>query len=253
VRQLACGGYTLFTPRGGQDGTYTLLARAPRYGGSARYHLTGGRAGVDDTTPGRFIANYARVRGALAGGALDVVDLYRFDVLSRSALRVGVASKAGFELQLLRDSGHVLRVSTGQIRTQVPKGRYYLAVRAEPGTSGKYTLTRLSRNLTRTLLSANHHSSATVKPGETVRLGVGVKPGDHGPVRVVIERFDPLEGWQFSRRYLVVTDRDGKAAIAWTPPSVGRYRVLADFRGTRRSSPSASGYVKVHVEAPLRA
>jgi hypothetical protein len=92
-----------------------------------------------------------------------------------------------------------------------------------------------------------------VKPGDTVRLGVAVKPGDSGPVRVVIERFDPLEGWQFSRRYVVVTDPDGKSTIAWKPPSVGRYRVLASFGGTRRSSPSATGYVKVHVEAPLRA
>ena len=254
VRQLPCGGYTLFTPRGGLSGTYTLLARKPRFGeSSARFHLTGGRAGVDDTTPGRFIRNYASVRGKLAGGSLDVVDLYRFDVLHRSALRVGVRSKAGFELQLLRDSGHVLRASTGEIRTKVKKGRYYLAVRAAPRTSGSYTLTRLSRTLTRTLLSANHHGSATVKPGDTVRLDVAVRPADHGPVRVVIERFDPLEGWQFSRRYVVVTDARGKAVIDWVPPSVGRYRVISNFRGTRRSSPSGSGYVKVHVEAPLRA
>jgi hypothetical protein len=215
--------------------------------------LTGGRAGVDDTTPGRLIGNYARVRGALAGGGLDVVDLYRFDVLRRSALRVAVASKAGFTLNLLRDSGHLLRSSTGEIRTKVAAGRYYLAVQAEPRTSGKYTLTRLSRTLTRTSLSADGGRSSTVKPEETVRLGVAVKPGDSGPVRVVIERYDPLEGWQFSRRYFVQTSRAGKSVIAWKPPSVGRYRVIANFRGTRRSSPSASGYVRVHVEAPLRA
>jgi hypothetical protein len=253
VRRLSCGGYTLFTPRGGQGGVYSLLVRTPRDGGSARFLLTGGRAGVDDTTPGRLIGNYARVRGALAGGGLDVVDLYRFDVLRRSALRVAVASKAGFTLNLLRDSGHLLRSSTGEIRTKVAAGRYYLAVQAEPRTSGKYTLTRLSRTLTRTSLSADRGRSSTVKPGETVRLGVAVKPGDSGPVRVVIERYDPLEGWQFSRRYFVQTSRAGKSVIAWKPPSVGRYRVIANFRGTRRSSPSASGYVRVHVEAPLRA
>jgi hypothetical protein len=253
VRELPCGGYTVFTPRGGQDGTYTLLVRAPRFGGRARYHLSAGPTGIDDTTPGRFIENYARVRGALDGGALDVVDLYRFDVLHRSSLQVGVASKQGFELRLLRDSGHVLRISSGEIRMKVPAGRYYLAVRAAPDAAGKYTLTRLSRTLTRTILSANHHSSETVRPGETVRVGVAVKPGDSGPVRVRIERFDPLEGWQFSRRYVVTTDRDGKKAIDWEPPSVGRYRLIANFRGTRRSSPSESDYVKVHVEAPLRA
>jgi hypothetical protein len=253
LRQLRCGGYMVFTPRVQRDGPYTLLIKRPRFDFSARYLLTAGPAGVDDTTPGRFIANYAHVHGALAGGALDVVDLYRFDVLRRSSLRLGVTSKAGFELQLLRDTGHLLASSTGQIRTTVPKGRYYLAVRANPDASGTYTLTRLSRTLTRTLLSANHHSSATVEPGDTVRLGVAVKPGDAGPVVVVIERFDPLEGWQFSRRYTVKTDRDGKASIAWEPPSVGRYRVIASFKGTRRSALSTSDYVKVHVEAPLRA
>lgn len=252
VLQLSCGGYTLFTPRAGQDGVYSLLIDAPRFSQPTRFHLTGGPAGVDDTTPGRFIGNYARVHGALAGGALDVVDLYRFDVLHHSALRLSVASKAGFQLQLLRDSGHVLRSSTGEIRTRVPAGRYYLAVRAEPGDSGKYTLTRLSRSLTHTTLSADGHSSATVEPEEVVRLGIAVRPGDSGPVRVVIERFDPLEGWQFSRRYVVQTDRDGKKAIAWTPPSVGRYRAQATFKGTRRSSRSTSKLVKVHVEAPLR-
>jgi len=252
VRRLGCGGYTLFTPRGGQSGVYTLYVRS-RFSQTARYSLTGGRAGIDDTTPGRFIGNYAHVRGELAGGGLDVIDLYRFDVLRRSALRVGVASKAGFTLNLLRDSGHVLRSSTGSIRTKVKPGRYYLAVSAAPGTSGKYTLTRLSRTLTRTSLSANHGRSSTVEPGDTVRLGVAVRPGDSGPVRVVIERFDPLEGWQFSRRYMVVTSRSGHATIDWEPPSVGRYRVIASFRGTRRSSPSVSQYVRVHVEAPLRA
>lgn len=252
VRQLSCGGYLIFTPRIQRDGPYTLLVKAPRYSASARYLLTAGRAGADDTTPGRFIPNYANVHGALDGGGLDVLDLYRFDVLRRSSLRLDVASKAGFELQLLRDTGHLLLSGTGEIRTTVPAGRYYLAVRADPHASGTYTLTRLSRTLTRTLLSANHHSRTTVKPDDTVHLGVAVKPGDHGPVIVVIERFDPLEGWQFSRRYFVTTDRDGKAAIDWTPPSVGRYRAIASFKGTRRSALSSSGYVKVHVQAPLR-
>jgi hypothetical protein len=252
VRQLACGGYTLFTPGGGQGGVYTLLVKS-RFGETARYLLTGGRAGIDDTTPGRFIGNYARVRGSLTGGGLDVVDLYRFDVLSRSSLRVTVASRAGFTLKLLRDSGHALLISTGEIRTQVAAGRYYLSVSAEPGTAGKYTLTRLSRTLTRTSLSADRGRQATVKPGQTVRLGVAVTPGDSGPVRVVIERFDPLEGWQFSRRYFVQTARDGKFVIAWRPPSVGRYRAIASFRGTRRSSQSTSRYARVHVQGPLRA
>jgi hypothetical protein len=251
VKRLSCGGYMLFTPRGGQGGTYSVLASAPRQRGSFPYRLTGGRAGKDDTAPGRLIRNHARVRGALSGGGIDVVDLYRFDVRRRSALRVAVRSRAGFELNLLRDTGHVLRSSSGEIRTRIARGRYYLAVRAAPGTSGSYTLTRLSRTLTRTRLTANDGKSTSVRPRERVRLGVEVRPGDRGPVRIVIERFDPLEGWQFSRRYSRRTASDGRLAIEWTPPSVGRYRVQASFRGTRRSSPSRSGHARVRAQAPL--
>jgi hypothetical protein len=251
VKRLSCGGYTLFTPRGGESGLYTLLAKAPSRRGSVRYRLTGGRATIDDTTPGRPIRNYARVHGSLSGGGIDVVDLYRFDVSRRSALRVVVNSQAGFELNLLRDNGHVLRTSRGELRTRIAPGRYYLAVRAAPGTFGKYTLTRLSRMLTRTGLNAGGGRSTTVTPGSTVNLAVHVSPGASGPVRVVIERFDPLEGWQFSRRYFVTTGAGGDSSIAWTPPSVGRYRARASFRGTRGFSPSHSGYAKVRVEAPL--
>jgi hypothetical protein len=252
VKRLSCGGYMLFTPRGGQGGLYTILARSPSFRGAVKYRLTAGRATKDDTTPGRLIHNYDRVRGRLSGGGIDVVDLYRFDVKRRSALRVAVASKAGFQLALLKDSGGQLRISPGEIRTRIAAGRYYLAVRAAPGTSGSYTLTRLSRTLTKTRLTANGGGSTTVEPGEAVRLAVGLRPGTDGPVRLVIERFDPLEGWQFSSRYVVRTSAAGKAAISWEPPSVGRYRVLASFRGTRGFSPSVSALARVHVEAPLR-
>src|SRR4051812_12166423 len=129
VRRLSCGGYALFTPRGGQSGVYSLLAQAGYNQTPVKYRLSAGRASVDDTTPGRTISNYAMVHGSLTGGGLDVVDLYRFDVQRRSGLRLSVASKAGFELNLLRDTGHVLETTTREIRTSVPAGRYYLAVR----------------------------------------------------------------------------------------------------------------------------
>jgi hypothetical protein len=251
VKRLPCGGYALFTPRGGQSGVYSLLAEAGFNQTPVKYRLTAGPAGTDDTTPGRTILNYAMVHDSLTGGGLDVVDLYRFDVQRRSGLRLTVASKAGFELRLLRDTGHVLETTTGEIRTSVPAGRYFLAVRAQPRQTGTYTLTRLSRTITHTVLHAQGHRNATAKPGENVRLGVTVRPGASGPVRVVIERFDPLAGWQFSRRYMVRTDR-GRVAISWLPPSLGRYRAIATFAGTRGFTPGVSNYVKVHVERPLK-
>ena len=252
VKRLFCGGYSVFTPRGGQSGVYSLLAQAPR--GNSRpvkYHLAAGEAGADDTTPGQGIPNYAVVHDSLQGGGLDVVDLYRFDVQRRSGLRLTVSSKAGFELRLLRDTGHVLERTTGEIRTSVPPGRYYLALRAEPRQSGKYTLTRLSRTITHTVLHAEGKNTATVEPGQRVRLGVNVKPGATGPAKIVIERFDPLEGWQFSRRYLVQTQK-GRVSVSWLPPSLGRYRAVATFGGTRGFTPGVSNYVRVHVERPLK-
>jgi ribosomal protein S27E len=253
VRQLSCGGYALFTPRGGRSGLYTLLAKAGSQRGPIHYRLTGGRATQDDTTPGRRIANYSTVHGALAGSGIDIVDLYRFDVRNTSALLIGITSKGPVELALLRDTGHVLEVADGgEIRTQIPRGRYYLAVRATGPKTGTYTLTRLSRTVTRTGITANKGRSATVTPGQSVTLGVAIKPGTAGPVQIAIERFDPLEGWQFSRRYTLRTARGGRGTVSWTPPSEGRYRVAASFRGTRGFSPSASGYAKVRVLAPLR-
>jgi hypothetical protein len=252
VKSLGCGGYTLFTPRGGQSGLYTILAKAGFQRGPIKFRLTGGQATEDDTTPGRLIPNYARVRGSLSGGGLDIVDLYRFDVRHTSVLQVGITSKGPVELDLLRDTGHVVQVAEGGgIRLRIPRGRYYLAVRATAPRTGSYTLTRLSRTVTRTGISANGGRAATVKPGQTVTLGVAVTPAASGPVRVVIERFDPLEGWQFSRRYMVRTASDGKATIAWLPPTQGRYRVVAAFSGTHGFSPSASGLAKVRVLAPL--
>ena len=64
-----------------------MVARAePGLRSPQRYHLRVARAGRDDTAPGVFIGNHARVRGSLRAGGLDVVDLYRFDVVRRSGL-----------------------------------------------------------------------------------------------------------------------------------------------------------------------
>jgi hypothetical protein len=69
-------------------------------------------------------------------------------------------------------------------------------------------------------------------------------------VRVTLERFDPFAGWQFFRR---VSARavNGLATLSFTPPSQGRWRASAVYRGTRVAAPSETGSASVLVAPPL--
>lgn len=250
VRRLRCGGYTLFTPPGGQGGRYSLVAEAPRASGPAKFRLSAGRAAADDTAPGRFIRNYARVGGRLDGSGLNVLDLYRFDVTRHSDLDLSLRSNADFELELLTDTGHRIESSSDSINVRLRPGRYFAVVRASVGDSGSYRLSRVSRFVTATNVAFNGSGQATVGPGRTVSLGVRVGPQASGPVTVVVDRFDPLAGWQFTRQFHLRV-HGGSGSVGFIPPSVGRYRAIAFFRGTHAASPSQSGYAKLRVQGPL--
>ncbi|MEA2427031.1 MAG: hypothetical protein QOF37_659 [Thermoleophilaceae bacterium] len=252
VGGLRCGGYTVFTPRGGKSGRYTLLAKASSRRGPVPYRLTAAAAGPDDTTPGRQLPNYSDVRGRLTGGGIDVIDLYRFDVKRRSSLRLTLQTRGDFVLELRKDTGGVLSSSTDEIRASVRRGRYYAVVIANEGSGAPYRLSRLTREITHTKVSADGKRAATVPPGQAVKLAATVTPGVAGPVRIVVERFDPLEGWQYSTRFDIRSAGGGTATVSWRPPTVGRYRVVAAFQGTRGASSSVSSYAKVRVEAPLK-
>jgi hypothetical protein len=255
VRRLNCGGYMLFTPDEGEGGRYTLLAVAS---GSKRkaqpYRLLAGRAGRDDTAPGVFIRNYARRKGSVSSGGLDVLDLYRFDVTKRSNLNLGVRSNSDIQVRLISAGGRRIASSfdTGEIVTQLRPGRYFAVVRAARGAGGKYTLTRVSRTITRTRTRLDGKRSETVAPGRTVSVQVAILPGTRGPVVVHEQRYDPVFGWQFVRTYHVRTSSNGTRTIAFHPPDVGRYRFRTDFNGTRGSSPSGSRYATLRVQGPLR-
>jgi len=248
VRVLRCDGYALFTPRAGEGGRYSALVRAGGSRGAQRYRLQISPALADDTAPGRFIGNYARVRGSLDGRHVDVVDLFRFDVVRRSDLdlRLGAGGDAEFDLVLLDDRGRRVACAcyaSGDqaLRRRLRPGRYFAAVRARGPSAGRYTLTRVSRAITSTRVTINGARSATSTPGASVRIGVDVAPRVPGPVTVVIERFDPLSGWQFARR-IRVRSASGRAVIPFRPRSVGRWRVRASFDGTRTASPSETGF-----------
>lgn len=253
VKSLGCGGYVLFTPGAGDGGRYSFLVRASsRIRGAQRYHLQVARAGADDTAPGTFIHNFARVRGALKGSGIDVVDLYRFDVKTRSTLFASVATRGSLDLVLLRDDGARLACACdedggAELHRGLRPGRYFLAVRARDGSNAKYTLRRASRTITKSKIQVNEKRGARVAPGTTVRVGVVTSPHVSGPVTITVERFDPLSGWQFLRRY----HARGGGTIAFTPPAVGKYRFRGSFDGTRGAAPSDTGTARLTVAGPL--
>jgi hypothetical protein len=67
-----------------------------------------------------------------------------------------------------------------------------------------------------------------------------------GPVSVVIERFDPVFGWQFYRETQALVS-GGLASVPFTPPAVGSWRAKATYEGSRTASPSAVGFTYLLV------
>jgi hypothetical protein len=249
VRALRCGGYLTFTPRPGQGGRYPIQVEA---NGSRRgpqpYHLQVARAGRDDTTPGIPIANHSRVRAALRGSRIDAVDLYRFDVTKRSVTFVDLKTNVdGFRIVLLTERGRGLGVDPTSVHRGLRPGHYYIAVRASGNASGTYTLTRSSRVITRTRVTFG--DGETSPPGQSLAIRSETTPGESGPVRFVVERYDPLAGWQFARR-IETSASGGHASASFLPPGPGVYRVKAAFKGTRDVARSVSGWVQAEVGKP---
>jgi len=255
-RSLRCGGYFLFTPGPDDGGRYSILVQAVRGRNALPYNIEVAPAGPDDTAPGVFIRNDQTLAGALSGSRIDAIDLYRFDVTKRSTLNLRLATQGRFDLVLLNDNGRRLECSCfgdgeQEISRRISPGRYFAAVRAQSSANGSYRLTRISRALTSTRILINGASGAQVSPGTTVRLGVRVSPGISGPVTILVERFDPLSGYQFYSRYQTRSG-GGTASVGFTPPSVGRWRARAVFKGTRIAATSESGYARLLVAGPLR-
>jgi hypothetical protein len=250
VFRARCNRYQLFTPGAGEGGRYSIDVTASSSKAPQPYHVQVVRAGPDDTAPGIAIGNLTKRGGSLAGSGVDVVDLYRFDVNRRSDLQLNLTTSADFELILTNDSGH--RIDSGQdsLRDRVRPGRYFVAVRAQAGSSGHYTLQRISRTITSTSIGFGGKRHEQIGPGRSSTITVSVKPNVDGPVTVTIQRFDPLAGWQFFR---VVHARaaGGVAAVSFSPPSVGRWRASATFDGTRIASSSSSGFATLLVAGPL--
>ena len=130
-------------------------------------------------------------------------------------------------------------------------GPLLLAVRSREHSGGRYRLRLLVREITKTGISIDGRRSASATPGRSVVVAAKVSPRAGGLVRFRVDRFDPLQGWVFARFLTAQVGADGVARVAWIPPSVGRWRIDARFRGTITRSPSSSGIATLLVAEPL--
>ena len=82
-------------------------------------------------------------------------------------------------------------------------------------------------------------------------LRLTLDPGESGPARVTIERFDPFAGWLFARR--VSTTIVGGTGSVTFRPTLGRWRARAEYLGSRTAEPSqARSDVHFGADTPLQ-
>lgn len=108
----------------------------------------------------------------------------------------------------------------------------------------------MTRAITATRISVNGSSRATLAPGAVATFAASVSGGATGTTLVGVERFDPLEGWQFYARYRLRA-AGGRATVRFQAPTTGRWRARARFLGSRGFSPSRSGHVELDVQEPI--
>src|SRR5829696_1504958 len=247
--------YLLLTPGVGEGGRYSFVVSGSRVTSRQSYRLQLGRAQPDDQFPGTVLPNQRRVRASLNARALDAVDIYRFDIVNRStvAIGLGTASDNAIDLQLRTAGGRQVDRDTGSaggasLRRTLQPGRYVLQVRARGATRGRYTLLRVARTFTRLSISGG----GSVPVGSSVTLRLTLQPGESGPARVTIERFDPFAGWLFARR-VSTTIVAGSGSVDFAPPTLGRWRARAEYLGSRSAEPSQTRRdVHFSADAPLQ-
>lgn len=247
VATLGCAGYLLYTPP--HSGTFSVVVRAARgVRGVQRYFLAAGQAGRDDSAPGVRVENYGRVQDSL--GLLDRVDLFRFDVVRRSVLflHLNTAARNAYDVLLTDSDGR--RIACGcddrgdqLLRKGLHRGQYFVAVRARGRARGRYTLLRASRTITKSSLSIE---TPALAPMGTQTITVSTQPAIDGPVAIVVEQLDPLGGWQFVRT-LHTHMAAGIAKATFVAPSIGHWRAMAEYEGTRGRAPSVTGFADFRV------
>ncbi len=237
-----CNAHNLFTPE--RDGRHSFLVRAGRgERGPQRYRLRVRPAKRDDTAPGNIVRNYERIRGHVGPNRADVVDLHRFYVTRRSDVTLRFRSGGPLTLELRNVRGRLIQTSGGTLRRELRRGRFYATVRAEGG-GGRYRLQPVVRQITRSSIRFNGQRQAVISPGRAATAAVVVQPAARGRITITVQRLDPLEGWQFFRRFKRRTTV-GRAQATFVPRRPGRFRARAEYSGSRLSAPSETGFAYV--------
>jgi hypothetical protein len=238
-----CNAHNLFTPE--RTGRHSFLVRAGRgERGAHRYRLRVRRAGRDDTAPGNILQNYERVRGRVGPQRADVVDLHRFYVNRRSNVTLRFSADGPVTLELRNVRGILMDTSSGTLRRELRRGRFYATVRSEGGGGVDYRLQPAVREITRATIRFNGVRQAVISPGQAATAAVTVLPAAAGRITITVQRLDPLEGWQFYRRFKRRTSV-GRAQATFVPQRPGRFRARAEYSGSRLSAPSQTGFAYV--------
>lgn len=255
---LGCRDYTVVTPRPEGAGRYTIAVDAGT--GSAddeRYDVSITPVASDDLAPGRFIGAFGTARGSVSGRSPDAEDVFRFDVTKRAEITLRLRSRGSMRMQLRTERGRRVTsaevdADTGQIRTRLRPGRFYLIVSAARAAGGRYTLSRLTRVITATRVTWGGSGTREQGPGGSGTVVVSTTAAAAGRAIVTVERFDPQFGWRFYRRSTIRMS-GGRGSMTVPTREIGRYRAKAEFLGTRRFSPSrARRAAYLRVIAPLR-
>lgn len=239
---FSCSGYETFTPGPDASGRYVLEVRAAQTTRAQPYRLQVAAAAPDDIGIGVPLANHTTRHGSLDPRGVDVVDLFHFDVARTSDVKLDLSgAQPATGLRLYSLDGETLASSRTTVRTSLGAGRYVVAVSAKPGSAGGgYRLALLVRDITATTLAA---PTAVLHAGAAVMLRPVVTPASSGIVVLQVDRFDTLGGWQFSRLIRIQVG----TSVTWIPPTQGKWRVRATYRGSDTASPSRSEYLVLLV------
>ena len=248
----SCDAHNLFTPD--RNGRYSFLVRAVARGSrhaalpAARPARAARRHGARQH-PAQLRAR-ARARRARSRGRRGPAPLLReapkrrdAALLDRRAARARAAQhpRAGVREELRDDAPHAAAP------------RPLLRDRAGPTTAAAPTRCGpSSRDITRAGIAINGRRQAVIAPGQAATAGRGrLRPAARGRITIVVERLDPLEGWQFHQAVRAADgDRTcaGHVGPAASGPLPGARRVLgqpalgAERDAASRTSAPASAF-----------